>query len=414
MLERECGLGYIDVPDQGSGHAVAARLASQTGFEDGAVAAQARVQGGVAVLLREARLGHVVVLERDGGLGALEDVAVRARGWLGLAPRHRHLVGPEVRVDGRILDVERVAGARHLLAEHRNHPRVVPQEAGLGREEVRTALLAHRFEHPPQAVVLGDAAAEHEFVATGQRERALGDLREHREHRLFEPATDILDGRSAIVLLLGGAHDAREREVHPLDDVRQVGVLAVLGVLLDFRPAGMRPTDVARELVEGVPDARVHRLPEHAVAAVPVREHVGVRAAGVQADGRGKARAVAADFEVRDHVVDADQRHVYSLGERSRCGADDAQARAEAGPTGERHCIDFAVALVEDGLHDRRNRRPHVLGGLARVDAAALWRVRVGFDDDRISLGIVQRRARTPRSALDSENPHLPGQSHSV
>src|SRR5699024_6365607 len=112
---------------------------------------------------------------------------------------------------------------------------------------------------------------EDEFGARRQRERALGHLSEHRERRLLQGKTDVLDPRPAIDGLLGGAHDARKREVHPGDDVGEFGVLAVTGGAFSCRAAGMRLVDVAGELVGWIPYSRIHRLAEHAIAAVPER-----------------------------------------------------------------------------------------------------------------------------------------------
>ncbi len=151
-------------------------------------------------------------------------------------------------------------------------------------------------------------------------------------------------------LVLRGAHDAGKREVHPFDDVRQFDVVAVLRGRLDLRAAGVGPADVAGELVEGVADAGVHRLAEDAVAAVAVAQKVGVRAGGVEAHRRVEARAVAAHFEVGDHVVHADQRHVEPLGDRPGGRGDDSQAGSQPRTAGKGDGVDrCAVVSVPAG-----------------------------------------------------------------
>ena len=83
-------------------------------------------------------------------------------------------------------------------------------------------------------------------------------------------------------------------------------------------------------------------------------------------------------------MVDAHQRHVQRLGERARGGADGSQTRTEAGAAREGDRVDGAVSLFESGLDHFGNRLAHVLGGLARVNAAALGLVGVGFDKNAV------------------------------
>ena len=173
---------------------------------------------------------------------------------------------------------------------------------------------------------------------------------------------------------------------------------------------------MAGELVDGVADAGVHGLPEHAVATVPEPQHVRVRAAGVETDRRVETRLVAADFQVGDHVVDADEWHVQSLGDRAGRRPDDSQAGAESRPAGEGDGVDGGtVALVhlpcdgERSLDDFGDLLAHVFGGLAGVDAAALGLVGLRFDDRLVGRGVVDGGAGSPGGPLDAENPCVVG-----
>ncbi len=83
------------------------------------------------------------------------------------------------------------------------------------------------------------------------------------------------------------------------------------------------------ELIECVTNARVHRLTEDAVATLVVAEHVRVGATSIEAHGGVKSGAIPADFEVGDHVVDADQWYRKRASKRSSGRSNGAQTRAE-------------------------------------------------------------------------------------
>jgi len=172
VLEDDPGLLGVHVADHRRRDAVAARLARQPRLLTRSLDPQAFVQRGMAVGPGLSLFDDAVPLESDGGLGALEfgRVVVDPAGRPAVAPpADVHQVRPEVRIDARLLDSDGVARGEHLGPEDGDHSGVVLEELRRRGVEVGTALVAHLGQHRPQAVVLGDAAAEHEFLAVGQR-----------------------------------------------------------------------------------------------------------------------------------------------------------------------------------------------------------------------------------------------------
>jgi len=128
---------------------------------------------------------------------------------------------------------------------------------------------------------------------------------------------------------------------------------------------------------------------------------------------------VAADFEVGDHVVDADKWHVEGLCGRPRRRADRPETGAETGALREGDAVDIVgvrrlsivdCCLGSAGEHpfdDLRERLTHVFGGLAWVNPAAVGLVGVGLDQKGILGLVIEGRAGGPRGALDAENAHI-------
>jgi len=247
VLEFESRLARINIGEDRRRDAFAAGQAGQSGLERRSLAAEPTVEFGVAVGLGLAVLGDAAGIRLEGNerFGPANLVfSCRARTAPGRElgfvspPCDRNLIRPKVGVDTRVLERERVARGVHLRAEDGDHPRVVSQEAGLGRVELGTALGAHLREHFPEAGVLADTAAEDEFVAASQGQGALGHLGQHPEDVLLEGVADVLDRRARVGGLLRGAHDSRKGEVHSLDDVGEIDILAPLAASSTFGPPG--------------------------------------------------------------------------------------------------------------------------------------------------------------------------------
>lgn len=129
-----------------------------------------------------------------------------------------------------------------------------------------------------------------------------------------------------------------------------------------------------REAVEAVPDGDIDGLPEYPVPPFAVRDDLRVAAGDVQYDGVHGAGDRASHLDVRDAVVDADERlppeERQSPGRRRR----DLERRAHAGPLGVADAGEVVGGdprLGERGAEEREEVGEVVMRGLPGQEAVA-------------------------------------------
>ncbi len=316
-----------------------------------------------------------------------------------------------------MVDPRREAGGG---ADHRG---VVGAELQRHELEADALFLAELGDRGAQRTVGGDAAAERDRVPVALLQRPLQFRGQLPDHGGLEGGGEVGPPLGhALLAELAAAVD--ERRLQPAEAEIEAGVaghrdrhlergrVALLGQLLQRRPARVAEPEQPRRLVEGLAGGVIEGLAQDLVApVVPHPRQQGVPAAGDEAEeGRlERLRLEEVGGDVALQVVDRDQRQPPRRGDRLRGADPDQEGADQARPGGDRDRLDLAqldLGLGERRLDHRRGQFEVVARGDLGDDAAEVG-VRGGLRGDQVREDprpVEHGRAGVVAGGLDREN----------
>lgn len=196
--------------------------------------------------------------------------------------------------------------------------------------------MGHVLDHVAETAVLRHASAQKDLLLAYVGHGTFRDLSEHRERRLLDGQSDVLQRDSLLMEGDGGGYHAGERDIHTLDGIRELVVLrALLRQLLEDGTGVETHSEVPSELIEHVADTYVLRLPEDPVTAFGEGYDLRVPARCVKQRGIPAAGEGTSDLDVRDAMIHSDYRDVPGACERPSGCRSDPQTGPKSGAHGE-------------------------------------------------------------------------------
>src|SRR4030042_4444593 len=223
----------------------------------------------------------------------------------------------------------------------------VPRELPRDGVEDGASLPAHYPQHLLEPGVGSHASCKEELVLPCVREGALRDLCEHGERGLLEGVAQVLEKLAFLVAGEGFRDYPGEGEVHALDYVGKLQVVAFCREGLYPRACRELKPDLPSELVQRVPNPHIHGLPEAAVSPLGKCEHLRVRPRDVKGYRVLHPCAELAYLHVGYAVVHADQRLL--AGNLLREIQPLPEAGRKAGTLGECHEINILEGALCSG-----------------------------------------------------------------